>query len=434
MTNIHDHPVLRLPKYGDGIGLHRVRHLLDHLGLDVADLAARSVLVTGSNGKGSTARIAASVLATTGRTGLFTSPHLYDYAERFQVDGTPIAHDALLAVADRVLVAVEDYGRRHGDAVGAFEAQFAMALAHFAAEGADWLVLEAGIGGRYDPIRVLKGRLSALTSLDLEHTELLGSTLAEIAFDKLDALAAGGRAVLGETCRPLERQIRAFAAVRDIEVEFLSESNWTDRGVAGGRQRFDIRLPDLELLGLESSLIGRHQLNNHAMALRLCQLALAGRELDAEAWRRAVGAVAMPGRLETISAAPLTVIDVGHTPAGVAAALAGFRSLSGGAEALLVIGCSADKRASDMVEVLAPGFADIVCTAARNKGLEAATLAGLVRRLAPSAAVTVCPTIAQAVAAARARGTPVYVAGGLFLAAEFAYLFRGGDPAALRFF
>ncbi len=432
--DVFDHPVLRLPKYGDGIGLHRVRHILDVLDLDLPDLAARSVLVTGSNGKGSTANIAAAVLSTTGRTGLFTSPHLYDYAERIQISGSPIARDALTAIADRVMAAVTDYGRRHDDAVGAFEAQFAMAVAHFAAQRVDWLVLEAGIGGRYDPIRVLKAPLSGLASLDFEHTDLLGSTLAEIAFDKLDALPAGGRAVLGESCGPLERQIRAYADLRDIEVEFLSELNWTDQGVLAGRQQMEIRLPDLSLPGLTSSLVGRHQLNNHALALRLCQLRLGPRSPDLAAWREAVAGVSAPGRLETIFTSPLMVVDVGHTPAGVAAGLAGFRRLHPMSGATLVVGCSADKNAQAMLEVLAPGFERIICTAARHKGLPAEAVAALVRARAPQAAIEVCPTVVEAVAQARRHAGAVYVAGGLFLAAEFAHAFRGGDPAALRFF
>jgi len=436
--NVLDHPLHNLPKYGDGIGLHRVQFLMQACGLESEDIARRAVAITGSNGKGSTARIASELLSAVGGTvGLFTSPHLYRYNERFQFDGEPADDAKLLAAMDRVERAVDDYQAHHDDKIGAFEAQFVVALLVFAE--CRWLVLEAGIGGRYDPVRLARAPVSALVSLDLEHTELLGKTLPEIAFDKLDATARGGTAILGQSCIPFAEQIRTYADLIGITVAFVRPDDWRNGGVVDGLQHFDIGA----MKELRSPLVGRHQINNHAVALALVeerlkrpgQWPIAGIE---DRWRDAIARVAWSGRLETISREPFVVIDVGHTPEGIKAALEGFRALTNNRYAILVTGGSKNKHVRDMLNVLTPGFARIVCTAAYHNGVPAPDIAAIVKGVCPSAATAVCRTIEDAVITARneaARtGAAIYVAGGLFLAIEFAEAWRGGEPAKLRFF
>ena len=436
--NVLDHPLHRLPKYGDGIGLHRVQFLMQACGLDADDIAWRVLAVTGSNGKGSTARIASELLsAAGGSVGLFTSPHLYRYNERFRIDGEPAEDAKLLAAMDRVAHAVEDYQAHHADKIGAFEAQFVVALLVLAESR--WLVLEAGIGGRYDPVRLARAPVSALVSLDLEHTELLGKTLPEIAFDKLDATARGGTAILGQSCIPFAEQIRTYADLIGITVDFVRPDDWRNGGVVGGLQHFDIGA----MKDLRSPLIGRHQINNHAVALALVQerLKRAGQPLIAgieDRFRDAIARVAWSGRLETISREPFVVVDVGHTPEGIKAALEGFRALTGNREAILVTGGSKNKHVREMLEFLTPGFRRIVCTAAYHNGVPAPEIAAIVKHIQPRAETTVCRTIEDAVITARNEatrtGSAIYVAGGLFLAIEFAEAWRGGDPAKLRFF
>jgi dihydrofolate synthase / folylpolyglutamate synthase len=436
--SVLDHPLHSLPKYGDGIGLHRVQFLMEACNLDADDIAWRAVAITGSNGKGSTARIASELLNTAGGTvGLFTSPHLYRYNERFRVDGEPADDAKLLAAMDQVQRAVEDYQAHHDDKVGAFEAQFVVALLVLAE--CRWLVLEAGIGGRYDPVRLARAPVSALVSLDLEHTELLGKTLPEIAFDKLDATARGGTAILGQSCIPFAEQIRTYAALIGITAEFVQPDDWRNGGVVDGLQHFDIGA----IKDLRSPLVGRHQINNHAVALALVQerLKRAGQPLIAgieDRFRDAIARVAWSGRLETISREPFVVVDVGHTPEGIKAALEGFRTLTNNRDAILVTGGSRNKHVRDMLELLTPGFARIVCTAAYHNGVPAPEIAAIVKDVQPRAEAVVCRTIEDAVITARnaaARtGSAIYVAGGLFLAIEFAEAWRGGEPAKLRFF
>jgi len=436
--NVVDHPLHRLPKYGDGIGLHRVAFLMEACGLDSEDISRRAIAITGSNGKGSTAGIASALLSAAGGTvGLFTSPHLYRYNERFRIDGEPVDDARLLVAMDRVARAVEDYQAHHGDKIGAFEAQFVVALLVLA--DCRWLVLEAGIGGRYDPVRLAQARVSALVSLDLEHTELLGKTLPEIAFDKLDATAKGGLAILGQSCIPFAEQLRTYAGLSGIAIEFVQPDDWRDGGVVDGWQIFDLGA----FRNLRSRLVGRHQINNHAVAEalvreRLKQSATWPIANIETRWREAIAAVQWPGRLETISQDPLVIIDVGHTPEGIKAALEGFRALAGGRQAILVTGGSKNKHVREMLEILAPSFDRIVCTAAYHNGLGADEIETLVKAVHPRARTTLCPKIEGAVGYVRSESvrsrSAAYVAGGLFLAAEFAEAWRGGDASKLRFF
>jgi dihydrofolate synthase/folylpolyglutamate synthase len=300
-----------------------------------------------------------------------------------------------------------------------------------------WLVLEAGIGGRYDPVRCARAPVSALVSLDLEHTELLGKTLLEIALDKLDATAPGGTAILGESCLLFAEQIRAVAALSGIAVEFVEPAQWKDHGVRDGKQFFGIS----DWKDLASPLVGRHQINNHAVAIAAVRERLKRATPvanDERRWKDAIARVAWPGRLETISRDPLVVVDVGHTPEGIKTAQAGFRAISDNRPAILVTGGSKNKHVREMLELLTPGFDRILCTAAYHNGLAASEVETIVRALRPDAKTTLCATIEEAVSVSRAEasqsGRAVYVAGGLFLAAEFAEAWRGGNPARLRFF
>ncbi|MFG3596437.1 hypothetical protein [Bradyrhizobium sp. RDI18] len=148
-----------LPKYGDGVCLARMAELLDMLAVDRARLRRISVVVTGSNGKGSTAAMCARIGRAYGlRTGLFTSPHLFRFNERIQVDNVEIDDDALALLKRKVEVVVADVSSRRGEQFGAFEALFALACLHFQKSECDFAVFEAGIGGRYDPVRLIGAR------------------------------------------------------------------------------------------------------------------------------------------------------------------------------------------------------------------------------------------------------------------------------------
>jgi dihydrofolate synthase/folylpolyglutamate synthase len=438
--------VFDLPKYGDGVCLARMAELLEAVAVDRAMLSRISVVVTGSNGKGSTAAFCAGIARAYGlRTGLFTSPHLFSVNERFQVDGAAIGDDDLARLVSRLNAAIAGISQRRGETFGAFEAMFALACLYFGERECEFAVFEAGIGGRYDPVRLVGASVSAVTSVDYEHVELLGNSLELIASDKSDACASGGTIVYGENCRSLRPHLIEYNRSRGITALFARDQiEVLDEAAAPSGQRFDFAFGAYSFRGLEMSLLGAFQFNNAAIATALFLLWLervqpkhpvAGIEA---AVRSGLRDTRWPGRLEVIRQNPLTVVDVGHTPDGIQQSLASLQAIHGRDGWILVVGVSLDKQAREIVGALAPSFDTIICTTAHHKGMEAKQIAASVREANPHATVQIAATIADAVSVsqslAASRRRKIYVAGGLFLGVEYATVARGGRAQDLKFF
>ena len=435
-----------LPKYGDGICLARLAELLEALGIDRAWLQRQSVVVTGSNGKGSTAAMCASIGRAHGlRTGLFTSPHLLRFNERIRIDEAEIDDEIFAHLRQRVEAAVPAISRRRGEQFGAFEALFALACLHFWESGCEFIVFEAGIGGRYDPVRMVGALQTCVTSVDYEHVELLGNSLELIVSDKSDACAAGGTIIYGENCRGLRAHLLEYNRHRGVTSLFIRDEISVDgEQVSASGQRFDYQFGYHDYRGLETSLPGAVQFSNAAIAatlfllwLQRTQPRLSPDRIEA-AIRAGLRNTQWPGRLEIIAHDPLTVIDVGHTPDGIRQSLASLKAIHGADNWILVTGASGDKKAGEIVGALAPSFDTIICTAAYHKGARAQHIAAAARRANPAADIHIASTIEDAVRVARelasSRKRKLYVAGGLFLAIEYATAARGGRAQDLKFF
>jgi dihydrofolate synthase/folylpolyglutamate synthase len=434
-----------LPKYGDGVCLARLAELLDTLAVDRARLQRVSIVITGSNGKGSTAAFCAHIGRAFGlRTGLFTSPHLYRLNERFQIDGVQISDDDLAHLERRIEIAIAEVSRRRNERFGNFEAMFALACLYFQEQQCDLTVFEAGIGGRYDPVRLVGALFTGVTSVDFEHVELLGNRLELIVSDKSDACASGGTIVYGENCRPLRPHILEYNRYRAVTSLFVRDQiGIGGEAISASGQHFDLAFSSCDLRALEIRLSGTFQFNNATIAATLFLLWLGKTQPEASAAaieasiRTGLRNTSWPGRLEVITHDPLTVVDVGHTPDGVRQALASLKAAHGTDGWLLVLGISFDKKADEIAAVLAPSFDTIICTSAHHKGAEAETVAAAARRANPQAAIHVAASIehafhlSQRLAATQQR--KIYAAGGLFLAIEYATLARGGRTKDLHF-
>ena len=435
-----------LPKYGDGICLARLADLLDVLAVDRAWLQRMSVVVTGSNGKGSTAALCAGIGQAHGlRTGLFTSPHLIKFNERVQVDGVPIDDTDLSRLVSRIAAAIAEVSRRRGEKFGAFEALFALACLYFRERRCDFAVFEAGIGGRYDPVRLVGALVTSVTSVDHEHVELLGDSLQLIVSDKSDACASGGTIIYGENCRSLRPHLLEYNRNRAVTSLFVRDQiGIGNEASSAAGQRFDFRFADDAFHALETRLLGGFQFNNAAIAVALFLLWLqrmrpgtTPAEIEA-AVRSGLRDTRWPGRLEVIQQEPFTVIDVGHTPDGVRQSLASLKAIHGAEDWILVVGISRDKNADEIVGALAPSFDTIICTAAYHKGAAAQDIATSARKAHPKAAIHIAASIGDAVDVSRSlaasQTNKIYVAGGLFLAVEYATIARGGRAQDLNFF
>lgn len=395
------------PKFGAGPGLERTAAVAKRLGLDLASFGERAAVIVGSNGKGSTAAMTAAILAQADASvGLFTSPHLLTLNERFRIGDEDISDDELAHHWDHVAAAIEAEGV--AETIGGFEFLFLIAVDWFAARGCAYTVWEAGLGGRLDPVRLVTARRLALTALDLEHTALLGETLEAIAREKIEAAPPGATLFVSASCAPQWDPIERHSAELGLNCSFVTPAD-------------------------HAPLAGAHQRENAALAIALARNMAA---MDAAAIEAGLARTRWPGRLEIINHEPLVVIDVGHTPRGVAAALAGFQTLRGERDAVLICGASQDKDAGALIAALAPAFETIICAAARHKGEAAAKIATHAFAAHPRAEIVVADSVAEARRIALARGASgaIYVAGGLFLAAEFKAVHSGVDPALLAFF
>ena len=435
-----------LPKYGDGVCLARLAALLDALAVDRARLQHNSVVVAGSNGKGSTAAFCAAIARAYGlRTGLFTSPHLLRVNERFQVDGALVGDDDLARLKSRIEAAIAEISQRRDEKFGSFEAMFALACLYFQESECEFTVFEAGIGGRYDPARLVGALVTGVTSVDYEHVELLGNSLELIASDKSDACASGGTIVYGENCRKLRPHLTEYNRYRAITALFVRDQvGIGGESVSANGQRFDFWFGGYEFRLLEMNLLGAFQFNNAAIAITLFLLWLQRvrpgetRAKIEAAVRSGLRDARWPGRLEVIKQDPLIVVDVGHTPDGIMQSLASLKAIYGAQGWILVVGVSIDKKADEIVGALAPSFDMIICAAAHHKGMDAENIAAAVRKANPEAKLHVAATIEDAVeisgALAASQNRKIYVAGGLFVAIEYATVVRGGHAQDLNFF
>jgi dihydrofolate synthase/folylpolyglutamate synthase len=274
---------------------------------------------------------------------------------------------------------------------------------------------------------------------------LLGNSLVLIASDKSDACAAGGTVVYGENCRPLRDHLDEYNRSRQVRGLFLHDDiAITNEVVTPEVQHFDLAIEGDNYPGLQTRLLGSFQFNNAAIAATLFRLWLKQTQphapvhaIDA-AIRIGLHDTSWPGRLDVVRHDPLTVVDVGHTPDGIAQALASLKAIHGAQDWVLVLGVSRDKQSDEIVAGLAPSFDCIVCSAAHHKGEDAERIAQAARRANPAAEIHVASTIEDAVeqstAVALAANRRIYVAGGLFLAIEYAHVAQGGRAAELKFF
>jgi dihydrofolate synthase / folylpolyglutamate synthase len=436
-----------LPKFGAGVGLHRVAALLADVRESPWMAGLDAIKVTGSNGKGSVCAMTAAILGALGvSTGLYTSPHLRAFRERIVVGGEPISDADLERALEWVEPRVAAYHRAHpGDTIGAFEAYTAMAMSHFAEVRPRALVVEAGIGGRYDATRLVPGSITALTSVDLEHTAILGATTDLIAYDKADLCPDGGVLVAGALAPDLDRRLAAYCELRRIRlVRGACAAVIRSFALGDSHMTADVEIDGLRLRDLRIALQGEHQVMNAIVAVLLVR-AWASRHLpglapeDLEpAIRRGLAEVRWPGRFECVHHDPDVYIDVGHSPGAIDVLARTVRAALPGRRILLVTGVSYDKAVEPIVGGLLGLASEVICTRAHHKGSPVSDIERIVRAAAPHLPARVAPTIEEAMEMAVRRaseaGMTVLVAGGLFLCAEAAEALRGRDPRGLRFF
>lgn len=367
----------QFPYQDRDLQLGRMRELLRRLGNPQDRL--RIIHVAGTKGKGSTTVMLAAILSAAGyRTGAFTSPHLNRVEERIAVDGRACTTEEFVALVQRVqpaVLAMEREGANAGPTY--FEITTAMALLHFVQCQAEVAVLEVGLGGRLDSTNVCRPEVAVITSISLDHTEQLGTTLEAIAREKGGIIkpgipvisgvtASGPRQVLRDLCR--ERGCSLRELQQDFDFHYRPPRD-LQQGTAHGE--VDFRAPTLdgwaELPGLKLGLLGRHQAANAAVALAtLATLRQAGWTIPEEAARRGLAEVVWPARVEIVARRPVIVLDAAHNRASIEALLAVLEESFAPARRGLIFATTQGKDLRGMLQGLVGAFDRIVFTRYRN--------------------------------------------------------------------
>jgi dihydrofolate synthase/folylpolyglutamate synthase len=383
--------------------LEPIRRLMERLGDPQADLSV--IHLAGSKGKGSTALMAEALLGAAGeRVGTFTSPHLERWSERFRIDGREVAGDVLADAVERIAPHID--ALREADprrAPSFFDALTAIALLLFSEAKLDRCVFEVGLGGRLDSTNVITAAVSCITSIEFEHTQQLGNTLAEIAFEKAGILKPGVPAVIGDLCdeaaEVVETRARELGAPlarlgRDFDLEVL------DRDLEGQV----VRLTDGSLcVDARIAALGFHQAHNAALALACVARApgiVQGERLS-EAAARGLAAARLPGRIELIGRSPWLLVDSAHTGASAAALASVLRRIPR-RRSHLVLSISAGKDADAIVRHLLPEVNAVTVTRAEPvRSLAPSEVAAAIRAAAPGVPVQVVPDPHLALRSAR---------------------------------
>ena len=348
-----------LYRKGTKPSLHRIRQLLDMLGNPHKKL--KFVHIAGTNGKGSTAAMTASILCQAGyQTGLFTSPFIYRFNERIQINGVQISDETVCTLTERLSALAAQMDERPTE----FDFVTAMAMEYFAQEGCDLVVLEVGVGGALDATNIIDTpEVAVITNIGLDHTDLLGNTVEEIAAVKGGIIKKGGNAVI----------YRSMPSV-----EHVFEQICREKGTSLKKADFDsLVLHSHDLTGqvfdcgsrkkLQLPLLGQHQMYNAAVVLSVIDTLIAkGYSITEQQIYDGMAKVTWPGRFDIMHRDPLFIIDGGHNPQCIDALVKNIRDYLAGRRLIVLTGVLADKDYGDMFRPVMPYAETFVCITPDN--------------------------------------------------------------------
>ena len=370
-------------------GLSRTQTLLEKMGNPEKDL--KYIHIAGTNGKGSTAAMTASILRKAGyRTGLYTSPYIYRFHERIQVDGEQISDEDLIAITEYVKPLADSMEESPTE----FELVCCIAFEYFKRKKCDVVVLEVGMGGEFDATNVIPTpEVAVITNIGLDHTDVLGSTVEEIALTKAGIFKEGGNAVV-------------YRGLPSVEKVF--EDVCKERNVSLKKADFDsLELQSLDLFGqtfhcgdrknIRLPLLGDHQLHNASVVLSIADTLIEkGYHITEQAIYDGIRDVSWPGRFDIVCRDPLFIIDGGHNPQCIEALVKNVEDYLTGRKVIALTGVLADKDYGDMYKPMMSLISEFVCITPDNpRKMEAADLAKHLQ--SAGAQATACATTADGV-------------------------------------
>jgi dihydrofolate synthase/folylpolyglutamate synthase len=412
--------VFSLEKLGIKFGLHNIGVLCEALGHP--ERAYRSVIIAGTNGKGSVTAMVETALHAAGLgTARYTSPHLIRVEERFVINGRPIDSDRLRDVAAMIPAVVARLRARdelHAEPTF-FEVTTAIGFELFRRAGVDIAVLEVGMGGRFDATSIAPATAAAITSIDFDHERYLGDTLAQIAFEKAGVIKPGMPVIVGESKAEPLGMIAGVCRQRGATLVQAREGVHAETRLLDGRTELVLETPRRRYPPMPLALRGRHQVDNAIVAVRLLEeLDRPGNPVTEEAIVAGLTEVSWRGRLDLMMTDRGPVLfDGAHNPAG-ARVLAAYLDEVYPDGLPMIFGAMSDKDAASMLAVLLPHVTRLIVTRPRTpRSRSAESLAEIARSVSEIDIDVVEPAI-DALKRGHQFGSPVLVAGSIFLVGD----------------
>ena len=374
-------------------GLGRTQTLLEKMGNPEKKL--KFIHIAGTNGKGSTAAMTASILQKAGyRTGLYTSPFIYRFHERMQVNGVEISDEDLAEITEYV----KPLAQSMEESPTEFELVCCIAFEYFLRQQCDIVVLEVGMGGAFDATNVIEApEVAVITNIGLDHTEVLGDTLEKIAETKAGIFKENGAAVVYRGKPSVEAVFEQVCAQRNVSLKKadFESLNLVSRSLEG--QVFDCG----SRKGLPLPLLGDHQLHNAAVVLSVVDTLMEkGWKISEENVYEGLRDTRWPGRFDVMSREPLFIIDGGHNPQCIEALVTNIQDYLADKELTVLTGVLADKDYVQMYEPVMPYVKRFVCITPPNpRRLEAKELAEHFRQAGMEAIA--CDSIPEGVQTAK---------------------------------
>ena len=370
-------------------GLERITDLLEKMGNPQNTM--KYVHIAGTNGKGSTAAMTASILRKAGYcTGLYTSPYIYQFGERMQVNGEMISDSELVEITEYVKPLADSMVESPTE----FELTTAIGFEFFKRKGCDIVVLEVGLGGLLDATNVIPcPEVAVITNIGLDHTDILGNTLEEIAVNKAGIIKENGNAVIYRGKPSVEAVFEQTCAERNVKLKKANFAGLKSKAHDLFEQVFDFG----DYKDLHLPLLGDHQLHNAAVVLAVAETLIEkGWKITRENIYDGIRDVSWPGRFDIVSRDPLFIIDGGHNPQCLEALVKNIEDYLKGRRVIALTGVLADKDYGDMYRPVMPLIEEFVCVTPPNpRRLPATELA--MHLTGAGAKATACETVAEGV-------------------------------------
>ena len=370
-------------------GLGRITQLLEKMGNPEKDL--KFIHIAGTNGKGSTAAMTASILRKAGYcTGLYTSPFIYQFGERMQVNGQLIPDDELIEITEYVKPLADSMDETPTE----FELITAIAFEFFKRRKCDIVVLEVGLGGLLDATNVIDTpEVAVITNIGLDHTDILGNTLEEIAFNKAGIIKENGHAVIYRGTPGVEKVFEDACRERNTKLKKADFDGLKLKSHDLFEQVFDCG----DYQDIHLPLLGDHQLHNAAVVLAVAEtLQEIGWNITLDNIYEGIRDVSWPGRFDIVCRDPLFIIDGGHNPQCLEALVKNIQDYLTGRRVIALTGVLADKDYGDMYKPVLPYIEQFVCVTPPNpRRLIATELAEHLQNVGAKA--TACDTIPEGV-------------------------------------